>query len=122
MVLCFYLSESLESRDIILNSDIGIQQGESLPDTDNIVQLTRIFNVTADFLLNNELDIPIGSTTEDDKEILQSLLEKELKDDSDRLALKARNQKSESSIWIPIFTSGIMFLVIVMVYVFFFAS
>ena len=96
--------------------------GESLPDTDNIVQLTRIFNVTEDFLLNNELDIPIGSTTEDDKEILQSLLEKELKDDSDRLALKARNQKSESSIWIPIFTSGIMFLVIVMVYVFFFAS
>ena len=84
--------------------------------------MTRIFNVTADFLLNNELDIPIGTTTEDDKEILQSLLEKELKDDSDRLALKARNQKSESSIWIPIFTSGIMFLVIVMVYVFFFAS
>ena len=37
--------------------------GESLPDTDNIVQLTRIFNVTADFLLNNELAIPIGSTT-----------------------------------------------------------
>ena len=27
MVLCFYLSESLESRDIPLNSDIGIQNG-----------------------------------------------------------------------------------------------
>jgi len=37
--------------------------GESIPDTDNVVQLCRLFNVSADYLLNDdvesEMDIPI---------------------------------------------------------------
>jgi transcriptional regulator with XRE-family HTH domain len=37
--------------------------GESIPDTDNVVQLCRLFNVSADYLLNDdvesEMDIPV---------------------------------------------------------------
>lgn len=95
--------------------------GESLPDTDNIRQLTKIFNVTADFLLNDEIDIPVTVTTgKEDKDVIQSLLEKELKDDSDRLAMKAYTQKSKKFSWIPIMVSGLMILVIVVVYALFF--
>ena len=56
MVLCFYLSESLESRDISLNSDIGIQRGESLPDIDSCMALAKIYNVTIDNLINHDED------------------------------------------------------------------
>ena len=37
--------------------------GESIPDTDNVVQLCRLFNVSADYLLNDDvesdMDIPV---------------------------------------------------------------
>ena len=95
--------------------------GESLPDTENILQLTKIFNVTADFLLNDEIDIPVAvAIDENDKDVSQSLLEKELKDDSDRLAMKAYAQKEKKFSWIPIVVSGLMILVIVIIYALFF--
>ena len=95
--------------------------GESLPDTENILQLTKIFNVTADFLLNDEIDIPVAvAIDENDKDVSQSLLEKELKDDSDRLALKAYTQEQKKFSWIPIVVSGLMILVIVIIYALFF--
>lgn len=95
--------------------------GESLPDTENILQLTKIFNVTADFLLNDEIDIPVAvAIDENDKDVSQSLLEKELKDDSDRLAMKAYARKQKKFSWIPIVGSGLMILVIVIIYALFF--
>ncbi|HIX82180.1 MAG TPA: hypothetical protein H9980_09465 [Candidatus Erysipelatoclostridium merdavium] len=51
MVLCFYLSESLESRDIFLNSDIGIQRDLSFPDVSSIPKLAEIFEVSVDDLM-----------------------------------------------------------------------
>lgn len=94
--------------------------GESLPDTDHVIQLTKIFHVGADFFLNDDVDISISSVVENDEDVIQSLLEKELKDDSDRLALKARAQKSKSSTWISIILSGIIILIIVLIYIFLF--
>ena len=34
-----------------MNSDIGIQSGQSMPDTDKIIQLSQLFHVTTDYLL-----------------------------------------------------------------------
>ena len=54
MVLCFYLSESLESRDISLNSDIGIQNGRNLPDSSLFVPLCSILDITLTELFSGE--------------------------------------------------------------------
>ncbi|SHH85642.1 Transcriptional regulator, contains XRE-family HTH domain [Sporobacter termitidis DSM 10068] len=96
--------------------------GESLPDTENIVQLTKIFAVSADFLLNDEVDIPNASTenVNQEKDIIQSLLEKEVKDEADRFALKAYNQKSKKRTWMPILFSGLTIVLIAAVYLLFF--
>ncbi len=64
--------------------------GESIPDTENIIQLTKIFDVSADFLLNEEIDIPIGASAneETEQDVIDLMLKNELQDDSDKLALK----------------------------------
>ena len=55
MVLCFYLSESLESRDISLNSDIGIQKGLSVPDSSLLVLLAEEFDTSVSTLLGETM-------------------------------------------------------------------
>ena len=55
MVLCFYLSESLESRDIQLNSDIGIQTGKNYPDVNSLVMLSQLFNTSLDNLVKGDV-------------------------------------------------------------------
>lgn len=93
--------------------------GESLPDTDNVIQLTKIFNISADFLLNDEIDLPVGSAGDGNEEdFIQALLEKEIRDDTDRLALKA--YKSKKRTWLPILFSGLTIVFIVVIYLLFF--
>ena len=87
------------------------------PNADNIVQLTKIFNVSANFLLNDHINISIDPVLENSEDMIQALLEKELKDDNNYFALKARAQKSQKSTWIPIIFSGIIFLMIVTIYI-----
>lgn len=42
--------------------------GEAMPDTDNVVQLSKVFNVSIDYLLNDEyesdMDIPVVKETQ----------------------------------------------------------
>lgn len=92
--------------------------GESLPDTENVIQLTKIFNVSADFLLNDEIDISIGSTenVNQDKDVIPFMLEKEIKDDTDLLALKTCKQRTNNKIWIPLLSSVLVIVLIVGLY------
>lgn len=56
------LSEQLEvSRQAISKWELG----ESLPDTENVVRLSKLFNVSIDYLLNDEINI------EDDMSVVQ---------------------------------------------------
>lgn len=103
----------LVSRQAISKWELG----ESLPDTDKVVKLTKIFDVTADFFLNDEIDIPVGLTDED---IIQSMLEKEPADNSDRLALKMHKQKTPGKTWVPILFSGLTLILVVILYLLFF--
>ncbi len=79
-------SEITVSRQAISKWELG----ESIPDTENVIQLTKLFNVTADFLLNEEIDIPVGASAgeETEQEVIYSMLNNELKDASDKLAMK----------------------------------
>jgi transcriptional regulator with XRE-family HTH domain len=79
-------SEITVSRQAISKWELG----ESLPDTENIKQIMKIFDVTADFLLNDEIDIPITKSVneETEEDVAFLLLKNELKDDSDKLALR----------------------------------
>lgn len=107
----------LVSRQAISKWELG----ESLPDTDKVVKLTKIFDVTADFFLNDEIDIPVGLTDDINKEdIIQSMLEKEPADNSDRLALKMHKQKTPGKTWVPILFSGLTLILVVILYLLFF--
>lgn len=79
-------SEVTVSRQAISKWELG----ESIPDTENIIQLTKTFDVSADFLLNEEIDIPIGASAneETEQDVIDLMLKNELQDDSDKLALK----------------------------------
>jgi transcriptional regulator with XRE-family HTH domain len=79
-------SEVTVSRQAISKWELG----ESIPDTENIIQLTKIFDVSADFLLNEEVDIPIGTSAgeETEQDVIYSMLKNELQDASDKLALR----------------------------------
>ena len=66
MVLCFYLSESLESRDISLNSDIGIQNDKSYPDINSLVLLIQVLDVTIDQLIKEDIEMMEEQINQDD--------------------------------------------------------
>ena len=66
MVLCFYLSESLESRDISLNSDIGIQNDKSYPDINSLVLLSQVLDVTIDQLIKEDIEMMEEQINQDD--------------------------------------------------------
>ena len=66
MVLCFYLSESLESRDIPLNSDIGIQCDKSYPDINSLVLLSQVLDVTIDQLIKEDIEMMEEQINQDD--------------------------------------------------------
>ena len=68
MVLCFYLSESLESRDIdiFLNSDIGIQRDKSYPDINSLVLLSQVLDVTIDQLIKEDIEMMEEQINQDD--------------------------------------------------------
>ena len=66
MVLCFYLSESLESRDISLNSDIGIQADKSYPDINSLVLLSQVLDVTIDQLIKEDIEMMEEQINQDD--------------------------------------------------------
>ena len=66
MVLCFYLSESLESRDISLNSDIGIQKDKSYPDINSLVLLSQVLDVTIDQLIKEDIEMMEEQINQDD--------------------------------------------------------
>ena len=66
MVLCFYLSESLESRDIALNSDIGIQNDKSYPDINSLVLLSQVLDVTIDQLIKEDIEMMEEQINQDD--------------------------------------------------------
>ena len=66
MVLCFYLSESLESRDIPLNSDIGIQKDKSYPDINSLVLLSQVLDVTIDQLIKEDIEMMEEQINQDD--------------------------------------------------------
>ena len=70
MVLCFYLSESLESRDIPLNSDIGIQNGLSVPDSQMLISLSEVLETPVSILLGEDI---IESKANDLKVISEKL-------------------------------------------------
>ena len=81
MVLCFYLSESLESRDIPLNSDIGIQKGLSIPSVDLLQSLANLFQVTVDEILKGEDNWPIFSYEKSGVDVTKiDLMNNDLKD------------------------------------------
>ncbi|MFT4146849.1 MAG: helix-turn-helix transcriptional regulator [Mobilitalea sp.] len=79
-------SEITVSRQAISKWELG----ESMPDTENIRQIMKIFDVTADFLLNDEIDIPVAQSVnkETEEDVVFSMLKNELTDDSDKLALR----------------------------------
>ena len=66
MVLCFYLSESLESRDTSLNSDIGIQNDKSYPDINSLVLLSQVLDVTIDQLIKEDIEMMEEQINQDD--------------------------------------------------------
>ena len=66
MVLYFYLSESLESRDIPLNSDIGIQNDKSYPDINSLVLLSQVLDVTIDQLIKEDIEMMEEQINQDD--------------------------------------------------------
>ena len=81
MVLCFYLSESLESRDICSNSDIGIQGGLSIPSVDLLQSLANLFQVTVDEILKGEDNWPIFSYEKSGVDVTKiDLMNNDLKD------------------------------------------
>lgn len=113
-------SEITVSRQAISKWELG----ESMPDTENVVQLTKIFDVSTDFLLNDEVDIPIstGSYEGTEEEIISAMLKSELKDETDKLAAKmyeGRKKKSKN-IWLPILWSVLVVAAIVTIYFLFF--
>jgi transcriptional regulator with XRE-family HTH domain len=73
--------------------------GEAIPDTENVIQLTKIFEVSADFLLNNEIDIPLVSVMEkeaaDDSKL--AMLKDTLTDDEYKLAKKVFKDRQEGN-------------------------
>ena len=71
MVLCFYLSESLESRDIFLNSDIGIQNGLSVPDADMLICIADVLETPVSTLLGES----IKESKADDLKVISQKLE-----------------------------------------------
>jgi transcriptional regulator with XRE-family HTH domain len=117
-------SEVTVSRQAISKWELG----ESMPDTENVVQLTKIFDVSADFLLNDEVDIPIGAGGNEgtESDVMYSMLKNELKDNSDKLALKmyeSRMKKGGKHNWQPAIFSllGLLGIVsILCIYYFFF--
>lgn len=101
--------------------------GESMPDTANVIQLTKIFDVSADFLLNEEVDIPIGARAgeETEQDVIYSILKNELKDDSDQLALKmfqtrAKNKSPRRWLVLIEVLGPIAVVVTVVIYYFYF--
>ena len=66
MALCFYLSESLESRDISLNCDIGIQRDKSYPDINSLVLLSQVLDVTIDQLIKEDIEMMEEQINQDD--------------------------------------------------------
>ena len=87
--------EELASRLTVSRQAISKWElGESTPDTENIIQLTRIFSVSADYLLNDEVDIPIRASVGEDagQDTGYKILEKELKnlpDDERRMVIES---------------------------------
>lgn len=112
-------SEVTVSRQAISKWELG----ESMPDTENVIQLTKIFNVSADFFLNDEIDIPIrtGADEKTEQDVRYSILKNELRDDSDKLALKMYEvrTKNENRIqWIWPVVMGMTVIIIVGIYYF----
>ncbi|WP_265456108.1 helix-turn-helix domain-containing protein [Enterococcus sp. HY326] len=98
--------------------------GESTPDVENIIQLSRIFDVTTDFLLDDELSVPGTKIRKDETEsdIVRAMLERELHD-SDNLASKMYNSQSKrsSATMLLLNFSGILLIVVLIcLYYFFF--
>lgn len=100
---------------------------ESLPDTENIVHLTKIFNVSADFLLDDKIDIPIrslekASQDENKEDITLSLLKKEFTDDDERhMALKVYAQNKNKKNWLAPTIVGVV-IIVAAVYLLFFGN
>lgn len=117
-------SEVTVSRQAISKWELG----ESMPDTENVVQLTKIFDVSADFLLNDDIGIPTGAggSEKTENDIVHTMLENELKDDSDKMALKmyeSKMKKSGNHKWQPAIFSLLGILIIaamICIYFFFF--
>lgn len=117
-------SEVTVSRQAVSKWELG----ESMPDTENIIQLTKIFDVSADFLLNDEVDIPIGDGAQEvtEEDISYSLLKNELKNAPDKTALKLyenKMKKEKNHKWQPFVFSLMGILVIaalICIYFFFF--
>ncbi|MDF2845808.1 MAG: DNA-binding protein [Herbinix sp.] len=111
-------SEITVSRQAISKWELG----ESLPDTENIKQIMKIFDVTADFLLNDEIDIPITKSVneETEEDVAFLLLKNELKDDSDKLALRMYESqlkgKSHSKLFWLLQTFAIFVFVLIGIY------
>ncbi|MHB8063153.1 MAG: helix-turn-helix domain-containing protein, partial [Ruminiclostridium sp.] len=112
-------SEVTVSRQAISKWELG----ESMPDTENVIQLTKIFDVSADFFLNDEINIPIGTSADEktEQDVRYSILKNELKDDSDKLALKMYEirMKNEGRFkWIWPLVMGIAAIIIIGIYYF----
>jgi len=73
--------------------------GESMPDIENILHLTKIFDVTSDYLLNDTIDNPTNNQRETEENLVFKMLKDELKDDSDKLAFKSYQQKNQQAKW-----------------------
>jgi transcriptional regulator with XRE-family HTH domain len=73
--------------------------GEAIPDTENVIQLTKIFEVSADFLLNNEIDIPVVSAIEKETaaDSKLAMLKDTLTDDEYKLAKKVFKDRQEGN-------------------------
>lgn len=90
--------------------------GESMPDIENILQLTKIFDVTSDYLLNDTIDNPDSNQMKTEENLVSKMLKAELKDDSDKLALESYQQKRQHAAWSTALVSilGIVFIVLLL--------
>lgn len=83
--------------------------GESQPDTDNVKQLAKLFDVTTDFLLDDDVDIPIGSAlVNENEDATLAMLKNELSsDEPDKLAFAAYKEQVKKNGKAPWYIMGI---------------